>query len=79
MKPFEYEKNKLFEIMNLNLSILINKDDIELIKVYENQYKLFIDELVSQEKYEFCNVLEQNKNLLLIKGIFTSKNTIYEN
>ena len=36
-------------------------------------------ELVSQEKYEFCNVLEQNKNLLLIKGIFTSKNTIYEN
>ena len=79
MKPFEYEKNKLFEIMNTNLSILINEDDIELIKVYENQYKLFIDELVSQEKYEFCNVLEQNKNLLLIKGIFTSKNTIYEN
>ncbi len=76
MKPFEYEKNKLFEIMNTNLSILINEDDIELIKVYENQYKLFINELVSQEKYEFSNVLEQNKNLLLIKGIFTSKNTI---
>ena len=79
MKPFEYDKNILFEIMNYNLSILINKSDFNLNKIWNNQYELFIHELITQEKFEFCHLLEQNKNELIIKGIFTSKNSIYEN
>lgn len=64
--------------MNCNLCEIQN-NSLDFIKVWEEQYNEYINLLISEEKYEYCKLLKDNKEKLIIRGIFTSKNRSYEN
>lgn len=54
------------EILRINLTALSDIDKRSgLIKIDENIYNLWIDYLISEERYEDCKLLKDNMNLFV--------------